>query len=222
MPRRDEHRSRWRARAALAALAAGTALASPAAAQQRDTAAAAAVQRRAAPALHPSGIDRSISPGGAFVRALVLPGWGHASIGAYTRGGFYFAAEATTGFLLARTIGRLGIAKEARDLKESRLREDLVAEGITADTTIERRLGDDPEVARARRLVRSRHQQVEDWAAIGVFLVFIGGADAFVSAHLRDLPKPIPISLEVAPAPAPEQRIALGLRLALGRSRPDR
>lgn len=222
MPPREEHRSRWRPRAALAALAAGMALASPSpsAAQLRDTVAAVPV-RRASAASGLSGIEPPISPGGAFVRALVLPGWGHASIGAYTRGGFYFAAETTTGFLLARTIRRLGIAKEARNLKESRLREDLVTEGITADTTIERRLGEDPEVARARRLVRSRHQQVEDWAAIGIFFVFIGGADAFVSAHLRDLPRPLPISLEVAPAAGPE-RIALGLKLALGRSRPDR
>ena len=33
----------------------------------------------------------SVSPGGAFLRAVLVPGWGHVSIGANARAGAYFA-----------------------------------------------------------------------------------------------------------------------------------
>ena len=203
------------ARTAAAALAIGAACAAlpgRAAAQGRDTAVVRTVPERTRSSVDLPAVDRSTTPGGAFVRALILPGWGHAAIGAYTRGGFYFAAETTTGFLLARTIHRLGLAKQARNLREDRLREELLAKGVTADSALVAALDADPAVARSRRLVRSRHQQVEDWAALSIFLVFVSGADAFVSAHLRDIPKPIPLSVEVAPAPA-GRGVALGLQL---------
>jgi hypothetical protein len=158
-------------------------------------------------------IDGPTTPGGAFLRAVLIPGWGHASIGAYTRGGFYFAAETTTGFLLARTIRRLALAKDARDMKEDRLREELLAAGTDADS-VAALVELDPDVARSRRLVRSRRQQVEDWAALGLFVVFLSGADAFVSAHLRDFPEPIPFTLELAPRPA--GGVSLGLSLGVG------
>lgn len=186
----------------------------PAAAQARDTAVVRTVPQPTRSSVQLPAVDEPTTPGGAFVRALLLPGWGHAAIGAYTRGGFYFAAETTTGFLLARTIRRLELAKEGRDLKEDRLREQLIGQGITSDTALAARLDADPDVARSRRLVRSRHQQVEDWAALSIFLVFVSGADAFVSAHLRDIPKPIPVTLDVAPAGG-AGRVALGLRVAL-------
>jgi hypothetical protein len=158
-------------------------------------------------------LDQPTTPGGAFLRAVLLPGWGHVSIGAYTRGGFYFAAETTTGFLLARTARRLEIAKNGRDLKEDRLREELLAAGADPDS-VPALIDLDPDVARSRRLVRSRRQQVEDWAALGLFMVFLSGADAFVSAHLRDFPEPIPVTLDLEPRP--EGGVALGFKLAVG------
>jgi hypothetical protein len=161
-----------------------------------------------------AAVVNPLTPGGAFLRSVLLPGWGHASIGAYARGGFYFAAETTAGFLLARTVRRLEIAKEGRDLKEDRLREALTLAGTTNPDSIGARLDADPEVARARRLVRSRRQQVEDWAALGLFMVFLSGADAFVSAHLRDFPEPIPLTLDVAPLP--RRGFEVGLSLAVG------
>ena len=164
-------------------------------------------------------LDEPTTPGGAFLRAVLLPGWGHASIGSYTRGGFYFAAETTAGFLLARTVRRLEIAKDARDLKEDRLRERLLADGSDPDS-VAAQIDADPEVARSRRLVRSRRQQVEDWAALGLFMVFLSGADAFVSAHLRDFPEPIPLSLEVEPIRS--GAVGVGISLPLGPPRRGR
>jgi hypothetical protein len=164
-------------------------------------------------------LDEPTTPGGAFLRAVLLPGWGHASIGSYTRGGFYFAAETTAGFLLVRTVRRLDVAKQIRDLEEDRLALELLAAGTDPDS-IAALVDQDPEVARARRLVRSRRQQVEDWAALGLFMVFLSGADAFVSAHLRDFPEPIPVAVDVAPLPG--GGIALGLSLAVGPPRTRR
>jgi hypothetical protein len=162
-------------------------------------------------------LDEPTTPGGAFLRAVLLPGWGHASIGAYTRGGFYFAAETTAGFLLARTVRRLGAAKDARDLKEDRLRAQLLGAGRPADS-VDVLVQGDPEVARAQRLVRSRRQQMEDWAALGLFFVFLSGADAFVSAHLRDFPEPV--TLDVVPAAG--GAVGVGLSVPVGRRRPGR
>jgi hypothetical protein len=205
------------ARGALLALAALLGSAQPArlCAQVPDTVVVVTpVPRPAQESVELPELDEPTTPGGAFLRAVLLPGWGHASIGAYTRGGFYFAAETTAGFLLARTVRRLEIAKEGRNLKEDRLRESLIAAGVTNPDTIDARLSLDPEVARSRRLVRSRRQQMEDWAALGLFMVFLSGADAFVSAHLREFPEPIPVSLGLAPLPP--GGVALGVRLSVG------
>jgi hypothetical protein len=151
------------------------------------------------------------SPGGAFLRALILPGWGHASIGSYKRGGFYFITESTTAFMLARTIHRIGIAKDAQSLKESRVREALLASGSREDS-IPGLLDRNAEVRHTRNLVRARQSQLEDLVAMGLFLLFIGGADAFVSAHLRDFPDPVGIQV----APLPGGTTGIGFSVPIG------
>jgi len=136
-----------------------------------------------------------------MLRAVLLPGWGHASIGSYQRAGFYFAAETTVGFFLTRVVRRLDVAKEAEALVELRTTEALIDEGVPEDS-IESRLDQDPAVRDKRGLVVSRQQQLEDWIAFGAFLVFISGADAFVSAHLRDFPEPLEPIAQFRPGPA--------------------
>lgn len=201
--------------ALLAAALAGALHAAPAAAQASDpvgpVAPAAAVAQLVIP---PSGEPGVTSPRGAFVRALVLPGWGHASIGAHTRGAFYFAAETTTGFLLVRTLRRLATAKNALRMEEDRLTEALMARGTPQDS-VPGLLDADPSVEDARGLVESRQQQVEDWAALGGFLVFLSAADAFVSAHLRDFPAPLATDVDVVPGPAGNVA-RIGFRLSVG------
>jgi hypothetical protein len=146
-------------------------------------------------------LDEPLTPGGAMLRAALLPGWGHASIGSYRRGAFYFAAETTTGFFLARTARRLSLAKDERDLQEDRLREELLDQGEHPDS-IPGLLDQAFEVRDARGLVDARQQQLEDWIAFGAFLLFIGAADAFVSAHLRDFPEPLEPRAVLVPTPA--------------------
>jgi hypothetical protein len=65
-------------------------------------------EQEAAPA-RPDSIfpEPPLSPGGAFIRSLVIPGWAQAELGAEARGAFYLFAEAFSLFMIARTQMRL-------------------------------------------------------------------------------------------------------------------
>jgi hypothetical protein len=132
-----------------------------------------------------------VTPGKAFLRAILIPGWGHASIDEHTRGGFYFLTESAAAWMMVRTRVRLGAAKDARDLQVAQVHARLAAQGITDPVAILAAEDEDAAVTAARDLVESRSQQFEDWLVFGVFMVFLGGADAFVSAHLKDFPEPL-------------------------------
>jgi hypothetical protein len=106
-----------------------------------------------------------VSPRTAFVRSLVLPGWGQSSLGAPGRGGIYFALEA----------GSLWMTyKSHRKLREAE-----------REQTVLRELGQLP-LNQRTPLVRDRRAQREDWITLSVFFLFFSGADAFVAAHLQD------------------------------------
>jgi hypothetical protein len=152
-----------------------------------------------------------VSPTGAFLRAVLLPGWGHASIGSYTRGGFYFAAEVTTFWGLMRTNVRLAETRDRAVFREAALRADLAAQGITDPDDIEAAVDSDEGLEDLNDLIISREDQQEDWAALGIFLLFLAGADAFVSAHLNDFPTPI--SLDAQPLPGGRMEISVGVKL---------
>lgn len=133
-------------------------------------------------------VDGSVSPLGAFLRAIAVPGWGHAAVGSHGRGGFYLTTQAATGYMLVRTRSRLNDAKALRAVRENQIRGDLVAGGVTDETVILAALESDDGWAGANRLVDARQQQFEDWLALGIFTVLLSGADALVSAHLQDFP----------------------------------
>lgn len=146
----------------------------------------------------PMAVGRSVTPRGAFLRSMLLPGWGHAEAGSYVRGGFYFSVQAATGFMLFKTQTRLTRARDRLDLMEAVVRRRLEASGITDTREIEDALGEDPRVEDLRALETSRSEQRQDWIAMGIFLMFLGGADAFVSAHLADFPA----AVEIGPTPS--------------------
>ena len=155
----------------------------------------------------------SISPRGALIRAMLVPGWGHAAIGSYTRGGFYFALEATTAYTFLRTRARLSDARERAALRERVILARLADEGITDPTTIESRLDADQTLQGLQDLVSSREGQQEDLIAWGIFLVFLTGADAYVSAHLSRFPTPI----EMEASALPDGRAEVLLRIPFPR-----
>jgi hypothetical protein len=72
-----------------------------------------AQQEQAAGPVRPDSLfpEPPISPGGAFLRSLVIPGWAQAELGAEARGAFYFFAEAFSLFMVARTQIRLDHAE---------------------------------------------------------------------------------------------------------------
>jgi hypothetical protein len=161
------------------------AAASPLAAQvrpsapPRDTAAAAPrdtlVVRPPAPAAaraDTAAADtvRRISPQGAFVRSLVLPGWGQSAVGSPGRGAVYFALETASLWMVYKSQRKLHFARRNQEY----LRE-------VGELEEDRQTG----------LVNSREEQLEDWITLSGFLLLFNAADAFVSAHLVDFDRRI-------------------------------
>lgn len=132
--------------------------------------AAAGAQEPTAQATDGAAVDEAelgppFSPRGAFLRSLVLPGWGQAYVESPGRGAVYFAL----------TGGSLWMSYLARSqLRDARREQDWLRE--TGE------LEEDEETEFA--IARARH--FEDWAALSLFLVFLSAADAYVAAYLAD------------------------------------
>jgi len=152
-----------------------------------------------------------VSPGGAFLRAILVPGWGHASIGSYSRGGFYFGAQTATVYSLLRTRHRLHEVRERVRFREDALRAQIAGEGVTDTDLIEQRLTDDADLTELQNLLDSRESQQEDLVALGIFILLLSGADAYVSAHLARFPEP----LELEARPVDIGRVDVSLRFML-------
>jgi hypothetical protein len=147
------------------------------------------------------------SPSGAFVRSLLIPGWGQASLGSYFRGGVYFAAQTGSAYMLLATEARI---REARDLERrfaARTEQDLrlraetdtaLARQVANPDTLLRLVRQDPLVADVRQLAEARVQHREDWITWLVFWTLASAVDAYVAAHLVDFPAGIALT----PAPA--------------------
>ena len=132
---------------------------------------------------------RSYNAGGAFLRSLLVPGWGQAAVGSPNRGGFYFAVEGISAWMILKTSRIQGDAERILDLRRAEAEARIVAEGETDPFRIERLVEDDEVVEEATELFELRTQQKEDWIAFALFMLFLGGADAFVAAHLADFPE---------------------------------
>lgn len=133
-----------------------------------------------------------ISPRGALLRSFLIPGWGQAATGSPGRGGFYLLAEAGSIWMLTKTAGHLSFATSVRRTVERETEQRLLAAGIRPDS-IPLLMDGDEGVVSARSLEESRRQQREDWLALGLFVLLLGGVDAFVSAHLQDFPEPLTV-----------------------------
>lgn len=151
-----------------------------------------------------------ITPGGAFLRAALVPGWGHVATGSYARAGFYVAAEGGSAWMLLQTLARRREAQTMLGLERELARERLLAVG-TEEAELADAVDQDPLVQNREAQFDSRDQQVEDWAALSIFLVLLSGADAFVAAHLADYPEPLSIQVGPNPTGALELRLSLPL-----------
>ena len=152
--------------------------------------------RAAADTVAQAPVRRGVSPGGAFLRAVLVPGWGHSAIGSYRRGGFYFVAEGITAWGLIKTRERIIEVNQRVDFRETRLRADLTAQGVTDPTEIQTALDDDEVLTDLLALQSARKSQRQDWTALGIFLLLLSGADAYVSAHLQHFPAPLTLDTQ--------------------------
>jgi hypothetical protein len=136
-----------------------------------------------------------ISPRGAFLRSLVLPGWGHLAVNAPGRAGFYMAAQGGTVWMLGKSILRQRSASRFRDAEFDLVQDELRARGIQSPDSLRLLTAQDPRVERWDDLVDIRGEQVEDWLALGIFLSLLGATDALVAAHMADYPEPLRFSV---------------------------
>jgi hypothetical protein len=147
----------------------------------------------------------SSAPRNAFIKSLLVPGWGHFSIGSEGRGLFYIALQGSSWYMLAKTLGKLSDVQDKQGGFE-RIARDSLDLLIASDTAAARILGDPvaydaavashPDVARLSPLVRARKQQRQDWITYTLFFTFLSAVDAYVTAHLIQFPA----DLTVAPA----------------------
>jgi hypothetical protein len=151
-----------------------------------------------------------VSGRGAFIRSALIPGWGHAAAGAFTRGAFYFSAQSSVAFMVFKTQTRIRRTDRRIEVREAAIRAREIAAGNTDPTSIESQVEADETVADLRLLRESRADQREDWLALGIFLMLIGGADAYVSTHLADFPTAVVIE------PTPNGGVELRFSLPVG------
>lgn len=165
-----------------------------------------------------AAVSQGVTPRGAFLRSLVMPGWGQAAAGSYSRAIFYAVAEAASATMIIKSHQFLGSARDRVALRIADAERRAALAGIVEPDSVLAFVDEDESVVGARGLEESRLQQREDWIAFGLFMLFLGGADAFVSAHLSDFPDP----LVVNPVPGQEgpPAIEVGIRLPAPWDRP--
>jgi hypothetical protein len=122
-----------------------------------------------------------ISPRRAFLYSLVLPGYAQSILGRGTAGAIFVLSESIALAMLRESRADLN---EARNLR----RDSLVVVGYDQNGTeikVEPPYNDD--------LVSVRKGHVEDWVAFIIANHLFAAADAYVGAHLWDLPSQISV-----------------------------
>lgn len=162
------------------------------------------------------------SPRAAFLRAVIVPGWGHVYTDEYTRGAVYFALQSTSWFMLVKTLRKLNDV-ENLDERLTALAADSLEAAMAADPELADQLQDPnayetalltyPGLQNARSLARARRQQRQDWIAYTLFFTFAAGVDAYVTAHLKDFP------VDIVTEPGFDGRLNVGVQIPVGRRR---
>ena len=124
-----------------------------------------------------------LSPRRAFVYSILAPGYAQSRLGRPTAGAI---------FVLTESIAIAMLRESAADLRQARLFRRDTLENIGNDT-----LTGSPVMYRNSyndELISIRRGHVEDWIAFLIANHLFAGADAYVAAHLWDLPSQINIS----------------------------
>lgn len=165
-------------------------------------------------------------PRGAFIRALLIPGWGHLYIRSPKRGAVYFALQSASWFMLIKTLRKLddarddvaGIEKIARDSLNEVLEQeqDTMRARLYRDdpTLYEAEIDKYPGLAIKRSLVVSRERHRQDWIVYLLFFTFASAIDAYVTAHLADFPG------EITTSRSSDGGVSIVVQLNVGGRRP--
>ena len=136
-------------------------------------------------------VPAGLTPRGAFIRSLFVPGWGHVASRSYARAGFYVTALSGSLWMLQQTIVRHGEAETFLEVERELATSRLMAAGTSDPDELRSALDDDDRVVARDALVAARGEQAQDWTALSLFLVLLGATDALVAAHLADYPEPL-------------------------------
>lgn len=125
-----------------------------------------------------------LSPRRAFLYSLALPGYSQSVLGRHRAGALQVAFEAAAIVM---------VRMSAADLREARrnLADSVVVSFVDAQGN--------PAITRVRsqwtsELVRARRAHVEDWIAVWAANHLFSALDAFVAAHLWDLPAEVAVT----------------------------
>jgi hypothetical protein len=143
--------------------------------------------------------SKHVTPGRAFVRSLLVPGWGQFSNGATERGAVYASLQGASAFMLVKTQIKISDAKADLSAARKTAVDSLIASAQAQKDTAKVRKYANPDSVNAvaetvfavvdkASLVKARQKQREDWITYFLFFTFASGIDAFVGAHLSDFP----------------------------------
>lgn len=119
-----------------------------------------------------------ISPRRAFLYSLAVPGSAQSILGRHKAGAAFLFVEAVTLGMIRESAADV---HEARRLAgDSTVLSYVDAAGNAAITKVPRQFDD--------KYIQAREAHVEDWIALLVANHLLSGADAFVGAHLWDVP----------------------------------
>lgn len=156
----------------------------------------------------------------AMIKSMLVPGWGQASVGATRRGGVFFGIQSTSWYMLLRTIGRLGEAKQIEDAQADLVGDSLrmameddeeLREELSEPAAFNAAVEEAERVVDARGLVDARRQQRQDWIAYTLFFTFASAVDAYVAAQLSDFP------VELDTGRRADGGFSIGARVPLGK-----
>lgn len=136
-----------------------------------------------------------LSPRRAFLTSLAFPGYAQARFDRPTASALFVAVEAASILMIRKSVNDLSIAK--------RFGRDSIPIVFELDP-ISGEVRRDPETGApvvkewmappySEEIVRARRTHLEDWIAVLVFNHLIAGVDAYVSAHLWDVPAAVSI-----------------------------
>ncbi len=123
-----------------------------------------------------------LTPRRAFLYSLLAPGYGQARLGRPIAGGIFAFTESIAIAMLRESRAELG---EARLFRQDTL-VNIGNDPATGSAVLQRTSYND-------ELISIRRGHVEDWIAFLVANHLFAGADAYVGAHLWDLPSQVAV-----------------------------